>query len=220
MMLRPVLIPGHGVRYPSGYKPGACADLNGDGRIEPSEHEATLVRTICDRIVPLLRSHGAEPIVLAGSGYRSAMVGAAHMAQRNPRDLVPVIHVHLNAAAGRHRNEGIVFADSRSAGGTLLARCIESAWANGLPLSLRTDGVRRVNVDVSSPGGWASAASLIQPVWSAPGNQCGILIEPGFMDRFVGMSAAQIGETLGHIAHTTVAGIVQWYALRADGGLA
>jgi hypothetical protein len=85
---------------------------------------------------------------------------------------------HANAGGGRH---GIIAHDARSVGGRRLAESvaarlrIEAPWLNGVQ-------VHAVSVD--SEHRWMrSCYALVGHVFDGPGNICGVVYEPAFIDH-------------------------------------
>ena len=169
MTPRPIVIlnRGHGQKEPgSRFAPGATHD---------HLREGDLVARYFDAVQRLLVGSGVVVHRINTGSYPNRDNRVAQIARVNSG--VPVIHVlgHVNSAI-RPGSQGIVFADSRSQQGPIVARAI-AAQLRSLP-----ELTRVLEIGTERNDQWRRVRYVLDPTYRAPANCYGVLLEPGFIN--------------------------------------
>lgn len=154
---------------------GAWADLDGDGVKDVQEYESLITPRYLWHAEVCIRSAGHAVIPISDGTYTERHARAADYARQTPAQRFGYVAAHLNAGDGDY---GSVFHDSRSATGRALAEAIAQALRDRCP------ELARVRVFASRRGDWtARAQTTIDGIWAGPGNLCGVVFEPCFINN-------------------------------------
>ena len=165
--------------------------------------EVDLVAGYFDAIEQHLSTGGIAVHRLDTGSYANRHNRAGQIA-RTTRGRVLHILGHVNSA-GRPGRYGAVFHDHRSSNGAIAARLIADQMR---PIRELTT-IKLVST--TRTGNWRRAYNVLSPVYSAPANCSGVLLEPGFINSPT-HQPLWTGEGLMRLGNAIARGILPYFS--------
>ena len=182
---------------------GAAFDVDGDGRVEQSEHEEALVEQYMSAINNELVRQGHHVVWLSSGEYheRHAIAGEWCKLPRWERQRVAYLACHINAGGGGY---GLVGHDHRSTLGASLAHDIAASMVSMIP---PLSGVR---VEAASPSAWKNVHYTIRGIYGIQAPIAGVCLEPCFIDS---PAHAELLTPAGlrTIGDAVARGVIDWF---------